>query len=224
MRISIISSEVPDQTSVPIPVQMLLKLKDFDLLNRALAVLDKKPASLSFALAISKAHQNNSEEMIKHFSEGVSKIVETCNQNNDQMESSILRKPGFNAKFSSDVHHVDDPGMHWACMCIEELEKTNNTNIVFDALNFVLTLKKDKGDPSSNEIIDKLFSKLYELSKRQKDSEIAFVCATSISQEHLRKTALGRLIEDLIHDNRLSELFNCRLTNKNLMIVISYLK
>lgn len=69
-----------------------------------------------------------------------------------------------------------------------------------------------------------LWIKLYELCKKQKDIELSFIAATSISDEIKREAALGGLIEDLIINDILNSLFNCRLSNKNLQITTDYLK
>jgi hypothetical protein len=95
---------------------------------------------------------------------------------------------------------------------------------MFFGLQAVLNFRVNPDDEDERNIVDMLWIKFYNLCREQNDAEMAYIAATSISDEAKRETSLGSLVEDLVDQDNLSRLFKCRMSNKNLTIVSNYLK
>lgn len=99
-----------------------------------------------------------------------------------------------------------------------------DSKTLFTGLHAALSFRYNPENELEKQIVDMLWVKLYTLCKDEKDIELAFVAATSISDENKRESALGTLIEDLIVNDTMSSLFKCKLSNKNLQITADFLK
>ncbi|CAI2363566.1 unnamed protein product [Moneuplotes crassus] len=217
---------VPDQappTYIPLLLQQLLHMKEFDILERAIDCLKEKPPALSFALAISKAHRGQTEQFVKYFCQGITAVSIQDSGEEAVIKEQIFTQKETDPEFLDLIKNCNNPALVFAKSCLDQIDEAD-TKTLFQGIQTGLHFAYNPKDSNERAIVDLLWTKLYSLCRKEKDVEVAFAAATSISDEKRRESALGGLIEDLIVNDNLKTLFSCRLSNKNLAIGSSYLR
>jgi hypothetical protein len=221
-NIALFNTDSLSVSFIPSCIQQLVRMKEFEIVDRAVSCLKHKNPALHFTLAVCKANRGNTEEFKKHFWQGITSIS-TQGEDSSILQEKVFGNLEYDNEFLEIAQNCKNPALIFAKSCLDQIDRSNAAWL-FEGIQAALHFRFNHEDEYEVGIIDKIWIDFYDLCLNENDIELAFVAATSINNDLKRETCLGRLIENLIVNDSLNNLFNCRLSNKNFLIAASYLK
>lgn len=97
-------------TSLPLLLQLLVRMREFDLLERVISCIKEKNSAMMFLLALCKAEKRQPEQFVKWLTNAVTGII-LNNDGHNIIEQHLFDRNEYDPQFLQLARNCQNPGL-----------------------------------------------------------------------------------------------------------------